>query len=98
MPLGITSKLPGWKLAIKTTRLIWNHRAKSLGSKSSNSGARAVKVRFRMVSLTAGFLMMVMFLWERNGLWFSVGGHAIFMLNMAKMREGLVTHLCNFDA
>ena len=72
MSRGITAKMPGRRLAITGAKLTWNHRSKSSGSKTSNSGARAVKVRFRMVSRTSGFLMMVMFLWKIKGIHLSV--------------------------
>lgn len=66
---GISTNLPGWKLASRTTRLTWNHSWKSFGSKTSNLGARAIKVRSSIVSLTAVFVMIVMFSWKINGSW-----------------------------
>lgn len=66
MFMGITNKLSGWKLAITGDKYCWNHSSKSLGSKVWNSGARAVNVRFKIVSRTAAFLMKVMFVWGKQ--------------------------------
>lgn len=64
MLLGITAKLPGWRLAKTGANWSWNNILKSSASNSSNSGARAVKVRLKIVSRTPGFLMRVMFFWK----------------------------------
>ncbi len=96
MLLGITTKLPGWRLAITGAKLTWNHSWKSSGSKSSNSGARAVKVTFKMVSRTTGFGMKVLFLWKkRRGFMFQFRSTLYLSEIIVEMRTSSVTHLCS---
>lgn len=92
MLLGITSRLPGWRLAITGAKLLWNQSWKSLGSKSANSGARAVKVRFKMVSRTPGFARKVMFLWKLKDSCFSSGRHLPYWHHFWN-EASLVAHL-----
>lgn len=94
MLLGITTKLLGRMLAITGAKKTWNHSSKSTGSKSSISGARAFKVRFKMVSRTPGFLMKVMFLWKYKGFRFQFSRTFYLPEIIVEMRASFVTHLC----
>ena len=91
--LGITTKLLGWRLAITVAKLTWNHSVKPSGSKSLNPGARAVKVRFKMVPRTAGFVIKVMFFWKWQDTLFSSRG-SITRLYSNESKFGDIECLC----
>lgn len=90
---GITSRLPGWRLAITGAKLLWNQSWKSSGSKCTNFGARAVKVRFKMVSLTPGFATEVMFLWKINRMVFVLRKTFTVIALLEWMKQALVAHV-----
>lgn len=92
MLVGITLKLPGWRLANTGANLCWNHSSYCSGPNSRNLGARVVKAMFKMMSRTAGFLMNVMFLCKIKGFKFNSSTFDISEI-IVEMRVGWMTHL-----